>query len=154
MDCQIVVLENGRVVEQGPHDVLLSKSGRYSQLWATQNSSIDAIDAAIKLESWVSFGWLLGRDKWSTYFCDFCDFQQVNPNLCKDHLRCKFCGSQDVYPILIVGSFRVSIYHLSNFSSTSSLDIILERTSTHCCNLIFKYKIGMYTLSRSFARVL
>ncbi|KAL7152142.1 hypothetical protein ABFS83_04G077600 [Erythranthe nasuta] len=52
MQCdEIVVLENGRVVEQGPHDVLLSKSGRYAQLWATQNSSIDAIDAAIKLQA-------------------------------------------------------------------------------------------------------
>ncbi|KAI3450195.1 hypothetical protein Pfo_006860 [Paulownia fortunei] len=52
MQCdEIVVLENGRVVEQGPHDVLLSKSGRYSQLWAQQNSTVDAIDAAIKLEA-------------------------------------------------------------------------------------------------------
>ncbi|KAK4419793.1 ABC transporter B family member 25 [Sesamum alatum] len=52
MQCdEIVVLENGRVVEQGPHDVLLSKSGRYAQLWTQQNSSVDAIDAAIKLEA-------------------------------------------------------------------------------------------------------
>ncbi|KAK6128718.1 hypothetical protein DH2020_037568 [Rehmannia glutinosa] len=52
MQCdEIVVLENGRVVEQGPHDVLLSKSGRYSQLWSQQNSTVDAIDAAIKLET-------------------------------------------------------------------------------------------------------
>ncbi|KAL3653190.1 ABC transporter B member 25 [Castilleja foliolosa] len=48
MQCdEIIVLENGRVVEQGPHDVLLSKSGRYSQLWSQQNSTVDAIDAAI-----------------------------------------------------------------------------------------------------------
>ncbi|KAL2225455.1 UNVERIFIED_CONTAM: ABC transporter B family member 25 [Sesamum indicum] len=52
MQCdEIVVLENGRVVEQGPHDVLLSKSGRYAQLWTQQNSTVDAIDAAIKLEA-------------------------------------------------------------------------------------------------------
>ncbi|KAK6128574.1 hypothetical protein DH2020_037684 [Rehmannia glutinosa] len=52
MQCdEIVVLENGRVVEQGPHDVLLSKSGRYSQLWSQQNSTVDAIDAAMKLET-------------------------------------------------------------------------------------------------------
>ncbi|KAL8549090.1 hypothetical protein ACS0TY_008091 [Phlomoides rotata] len=52
MQCdEIIVLENGRVVEQGPHDVLLSKSGRYSQLWTQQNSTVDAIDAAIKLEA-------------------------------------------------------------------------------------------------------
>ncbi|KAK4483041.1 hypothetical protein RD792_010217 [Penstemon davidsonii] len=52
MQCdEIIVLENGRVVEQGPHEVLLSKSGRYSQLWTQQNSTIDSIDAAIKLET-------------------------------------------------------------------------------------------------------
>ncbi|XP_051134536.1 ABC transporter B family member 25, mitochondrial [Andrographis paniculata] len=52
MQCdEIVVLENGRIVEQGPHDVLLSKPGRYAQLWAQQNSTVDAIDAAIKLEA-------------------------------------------------------------------------------------------------------
>lgn len=52
MQCdEIIVLENGRVVEQGPHDVLLSKSGRYSQLWSQQNSTVDAIDAAIKMEA-------------------------------------------------------------------------------------------------------
>ncbi|CAO2823341.1 unnamed protein product [Amaranthus hypochondriacus] len=50
MQCdEIVVLENGKVVEQGPHDVLLSKPGRYSQLWAQQNSSVDFIDSAVKL---------------------------------------------------------------------------------------------------------
>ncbi|KAL6516434.1 hypothetical protein OROGR_019739 [Orobanche gracilis] len=41
---EIIVLEKGRVVEQGPHDVLLSKSGRYSQLWSQQNSTVDAVD--------------------------------------------------------------------------------------------------------------
>ncbi|KAH0906735.1 hypothetical protein HID58_038562 [Brassica napus] len=51
MQCdEIVVLENGKVVEQGPHDVLLGKSGRYAQLWTQQNSTVDMIDAAIKLE--------------------------------------------------------------------------------------------------------
>ncbi|KAL6902023.1 hypothetical protein ACP4OV_004899 [Aristida adscensionis] len=46
MQCdQIIVLENGKVVEQGPHDILLSKGGRYAELWSQQNNS-DAIDAA------------------------------------------------------------------------------------------------------------
>ncbi|KNA16021.1 hypothetical protein SOVF_092970 [Spinacia oleracea] len=50
MQCdEIVVLENGTVVEQGPHEVLLSKGGRYSQLWAQQNSTGDFVDSAIKL---------------------------------------------------------------------------------------------------------
>lgn len=52
MQCdEIIVLENGRVVEQGPHEVLLSKAGRYAQLWTQQNSTVDGLDAAIKLEA-------------------------------------------------------------------------------------------------------
>ncbi|TKY56627.1 ABC transporter B family member 25 [Spatholobus suberectus] len=50
MQCdEIIVLENGKVIEQGPHEVLLSKAGRYAQLWGQQNNTIDAIDTAIKL---------------------------------------------------------------------------------------------------------
>ncbi|KAF0902378.1 hypothetical protein E2562_016221 [Oryza meyeriana var. granulata] len=46
MQCdEIIVLENGKVVEQGPHDFLLSKGGRYAELWSQQNNS-DTIDAA------------------------------------------------------------------------------------------------------------
>ncbi|PRQ34876.1 putative cadmium-transporting ATPase [Rosa chinensis] len=49
MQCdEIIVLENGQVVEQGPHDVLLSKAGRYAQLWGQQNNTVDALDATIK----------------------------------------------------------------------------------------------------------
>ncbi|KAL7582268.1 hypothetical protein Lser_V15G42072 [Lactuca serriola] len=48
MQCdQIIVLENGRVVEQGAHEALLSNGGRYSQLWSQQNNTVDALDAAI-----------------------------------------------------------------------------------------------------------
>lgn len=50
---QIIVLENGKVVEQGPHDFLLSKGGRYAELWYQQNNS-DAVDsAAVSLEVWL-----------------------------------------------------------------------------------------------------
>ncbi|PQQ02341.1 ABC transporter B family member 25 mitochondrial [Prunus yedoensis var. nudiflora] len=50
MQCdEIIVLENGKVVEQGPHDVLLSKAGRYAQLWGQQNNTIDALDSSVKL---------------------------------------------------------------------------------------------------------
>ncbi|KAK7321438.1 hypothetical protein VNO77_32086 [Canavalia gladiata] len=50
MQCdEIIVLENGKVVEQGPHEVLLSNAGRYAQLWGQQNNTVDAIDTAIKL---------------------------------------------------------------------------------------------------------
>ncbi|OMO82989.1 hypothetical protein CCACVL1_11604 [Corchorus capsularis] len=52
MQCdEIIVLEYGKVIEQGAHDILLAKAGRYAQLWTQQNSSIDAIDAAIKVEA-------------------------------------------------------------------------------------------------------
>ncbi|KAL9380200.1 hypothetical protein Peur_028682 [Populus x canadensis] len=52
MQCdEIIVLENGKVVEQGPHEVLLTKAGRYAQLWTQQNSNVDALDSAIKLEA-------------------------------------------------------------------------------------------------------
>lgn len=50
LNFQIIVLENGKVVEQGPHDVLLSKGGRYAELWFQQNNS-DAVDpAAVTLQ--------------------------------------------------------------------------------------------------------
>ncbi|KAB1201031.1 ABC transporter B family member 25 [Morella rubra] len=52
MQCdEIIVLENGKVIEHGSHDVLLSKAGRYAQLWGQQNNTVDALDSAIKLEA-------------------------------------------------------------------------------------------------------
>ncbi|GLU02614.1 hypothetical protein SLE2022_198590 [Rubroshorea leprosula] len=52
MQCdEIIVLENGKVVEHGPHEVLLANAGRYAQLWTQQNSTADAIDSAIKVEA-------------------------------------------------------------------------------------------------------
>lgn len=48
---QIIVLENGKVIEQGPHEVLVSKAGRYAQLWGQQNNTVDALDTAIKFEA-------------------------------------------------------------------------------------------------------
>ncbi|KEH28215.1 ABC transporter B family member 25, mitochondrial isoform X2 [Medicago truncatula] len=50
MQCdEIIVLENGKVVEHGPHEVLLANAGRYAQLWGQQNNTIDVIDTAIKV---------------------------------------------------------------------------------------------------------
>ncbi|CAA7050119.1 unnamed protein product [Microthlaspi erraticum] len=41
MQCdEIIVLERGKVVEKGTHDVLLKKSGRYAKLWTQQNSKL------------------------------------------------------------------------------------------------------------------
>uniref|UniRef100_A0A7N2QXJ3 Uncharacterized protein n=1 Tax=Quercus lobata TaxID=97700 RepID=A0A7N2QXJ3_QUELO len=52
MQCdEIVVLENGKVVENGPHEILLSKAGRYAQLWGQQNNTVEAFDTAITLKS-------------------------------------------------------------------------------------------------------
>ncbi|XP_074585333.1 ABC transporter B family member 25, mitochondrial [Curcuma longa] len=52
MQCnEIIVLENGKVVEQGPHDVLLSRAGRYAQLWAQQNNNDASDAAAVKVEA-------------------------------------------------------------------------------------------------------
>ncbi|KAG0449365.1 hypothetical protein HPP92_027405 [Vanilla planifolia] len=40
MQCdEIIVLENDKVVQQGPHEYLLSRAGRYAQLWMQQNST-------------------------------------------------------------------------------------------------------------------
>ncbi|KAF9594549.1 hypothetical protein IFM89_033519, partial [Coptis chinensis] len=50
MQCdEIIVLENGKVVEQGPHDVLVSISGRYAELWGQQNNTTDGIDSPVKV---------------------------------------------------------------------------------------------------------
>ncbi len=38
---EIVVLEQGRVVERGSHPVLLAKGGRYAQMWQLQQSGAD-----------------------------------------------------------------------------------------------------------------
>lgn len=48
---QIIVLENGKVAEHGPHESLLAQAGRYAQLWGQQSNSVDALDSAIKLEA-------------------------------------------------------------------------------------------------------
>ncbi len=42
---RIVVLENGRVTEQGTHDDLLARGGRYARMWMRQQSDPDAAEA-------------------------------------------------------------------------------------------------------------
>ncbi len=39
---QIVVLEQGKIIEQGTHDDLLASAGRYAQLWNRQQSDVQA----------------------------------------------------------------------------------------------------------------
>ncbi len=43
---RIVVLENGRVAEQGTHDDLLRRGGRYAQLWAASQAKRTTEEAA------------------------------------------------------------------------------------------------------------
>ena len=38
----IVVLEQGEILEQGTHDALLQREGRYAQLWSRQQSDAQA----------------------------------------------------------------------------------------------------------------
>ena len=41
---EIIVLDQGRVVERGPHAQLLAAGGRYAQMWRLQQSGAD-VDA-------------------------------------------------------------------------------------------------------------
>jgi ABC-type multidrug transport system fused ATPase/permease subunit len=34
---RIIVLDNGRIVEDGPHDALLAQNGIYAKLWKHQS---------------------------------------------------------------------------------------------------------------------
>ncbi len=43
---RIVVLDNGRVVEEGTHAALLEASGRYARLWARQSGGFIGNEAA------------------------------------------------------------------------------------------------------------
>ncbi|MCD8483522.1 MAG: ATP-binding cassette domain-containing protein [Verrucomicrobia bacterium] len=39
---QIVVLEHGKILEQGSHDALIAQEGHYARLWSYQNDWIPA----------------------------------------------------------------------------------------------------------------
>jgi ATP-binding cassette subfamily B protein len=43
---QILVMEAGRIVERGTHAQLLAAEGRYAQMWALQQSGVEAQDVA------------------------------------------------------------------------------------------------------------
>jgi ATP-binding cassette, subfamily B, heavy metal transporter len=42
----IIVLEEGRIVEQGRHDALLARRGRYAQMWERQSAEEDPVEPA------------------------------------------------------------------------------------------------------------
>jgi ATP-binding cassette subfamily B multidrug efflux pump len=46
---RLVVMDGGRVVEEGPHDVLVAKGGLYAQLWGRQSGGFLLDDAAPEL---------------------------------------------------------------------------------------------------------
>ena len=43
---RIVVMDQGRIVEEGPHDVLLSKGGLYARYWQRQSGGFLTTRAA------------------------------------------------------------------------------------------------------------
>ena len=43
---RIIVIEDGRIVEQGRHDDLLAAEGRYARYWAHQSGGVLALDEA------------------------------------------------------------------------------------------------------------
>ncbi|KAL5706100.1 ABC transporter B member 25 [Ranunculus cassubicifolius] len=49
MQCdEIIVLENGKVFEQGPHDDLVARGGRYAELWGQKNNN-EVLDSPVKV---------------------------------------------------------------------------------------------------------
>ena len=40
---EILVLEQGQITERGTHDVLLSRDGKYAEMWNKQKTAVDAI---------------------------------------------------------------------------------------------------------------
>ena len=51
----IIVLQDGRVAEQGTHEELLKKGGLYYSMWVQQASDAIVEDAQLEenLESWI-----------------------------------------------------------------------------------------------------
>ena len=43
---RIIVLEDGHIVEEGQHEALLARGGRYAAMWARQSSEEEAARAA------------------------------------------------------------------------------------------------------------
>ena len=56
---QILVLEDGRIVERGTHDELLELAGRYAETWTMQERSADDAARAAALEAELA---ALGQD--------------------------------------------------------------------------------------------
>jgi len=54
---EILVLEDGRIVERGTHDDLVAEDGLYAKLWGVQAGQIeDALDRRSEVEPLWSLG--------------------------------------------------------------------------------------------------
>jgi ABC-type multidrug transport system fused ATPase/permease subunit len=43
---RLVIMDEGRIVEEGPHQALLERGGLYAELWARQSGGFLAKEAA------------------------------------------------------------------------------------------------------------
>ena len=48
---RLVVLEQGRIVEEGTHAQLLARGGTYARLWRRQSGGFTDVDAAIPIDA-------------------------------------------------------------------------------------------------------
>src|SRR3546814_15973850 len=49
---RLVVMDAGRIVEQGTHEQLLARGGLYEQLWQRQSGGFLALDAELADDPW------------------------------------------------------------------------------------------------------
>jgi ATP-binding cassette subfamily B multidrug efflux pump len=48
---RLIVMDKGRVIEEGSHDELIARGGLYAQLWARQSGGFLPVDEAVEVEA-------------------------------------------------------------------------------------------------------